>query len=187
MRKENEGKHGCQSRQHDRSRPLNSSFDDRTVVIQTARYILLDLLRQYKRVAHHYPGQADQAQDGVKAKGLMEGNSIGTTPTRPRGAVRITIAIVEKDLTCNMITICIAAIIVGKIFSECNVGLGCQRMLKRDIAPGKQLESEPTSTSHAVTNYTCKVSPPFRSRILRASSGDATSRPRPSMILRARR
>ena len=43
------------------------------------------------------PDKADQAENGVEAKGLMQQEQNGTAPTRPSGAVRNTMAIADRE------------------------------------------------------------------------------------------
>jgi len=54
----------------------------------------------------------------LKPNGWLNVSSIGTTPTRPSGAVTMTMAIVEKDRTCSMMTTSMAAIIAGKTLTS---------------------------------------------------------------------
>ena len=50
-------------------------------------------------------------------------SNIGTTPTRPSGAVSMTMVIVEKDRTCSMMTISMAAIMAGKTLPNAALAL----------------------------------------------------------------
>ncbi|HET6472381.1 MAG TPA: hypothetical protein VFG38_11095 [Pseudomonadales bacterium] len=50
----------------------------------------------------------------LNPNGWLKASNIGTTPTSPSGAVSTTMAIVENDRTCSMMTINVIAIMAGK-------------------------------------------------------------------------
>jgi hypothetical protein len=104
----------------------------------TGGKILLDLFGQDQGVAHQDARQSDQPQNRVNPNGWLKMSNAGTTPTRPSGPVRTTIAIVEKDRTCSMTKISIAAIMAGKIVTNASLAL-----VASSIDPPSSLRNRP--------------------------------------------
>ncbi|OWK26000.1 hypothetical protein AJ87_47255 [Rhizobium yanglingense] len=98
---------------------MHRGLDDGVIVVKSGSTVLLDLFGQDQCDAHKDAGQSYQAQNGVEPEGLVdEREHIGTTPTRPSGAVSMTMDIVEKDRTCSMMTINMTAIMAGKTLAS---------------------------------------------------------------------
>ena len=72
VRQRDEGEHGGQRGQDDRSGSLDGCLDDSAVVIEAGFAVFLDLLGQDQGVAHQDARQPDQPEDGVEAERLVE-------------------------------------------------------------------------------------------------------------------
>ena len=59
----------------------------------------------------------------LNPKGWLNASNVGTTPIRPSGAVSMTMLIVDKDRTCRMMTISMAAIMAGNILPSAVLAL----------------------------------------------------------------
>jgi len=67
--------------------------------IEAVIAICLDLSYQNECVPHQDSGERDQAKDGIEAERLMKIRRMGTTPTKPKGAVRTVMARADSERT----------------------------------------------------------------------------------------